>query len=406
MPRRKWGETGNGMLYAFGEFTLDTVKLELCHKGEPVQVEPKVFDILAYLVGHPDQVISRDELLEHVWAGRIVSDAAISSAIAAARSAIGDDGNRQSLIKTVHGRGFRFIGQPVTGDSAPIDFAPPTLTQDIRYCRSHDGTQIAYATSGEGPVIVKAANWLSHLEHELENPLWRHWIENFSDGFRLLRFDERGNGLSARRPKDVSFAARAGDLEAVIDAAAPEKFVLFGVSGGCAYCLDYAARHPERVRGMILYGGFPLGFRFARDPEEIEMREAMGSLIRIGWGRNNPAFRQLFTTQFMPNATPEQAAWFNELQRTATEPEMAYKLYMAAGDLNVRDRLEKITVPTLVVHAREDAVAPFNSGQYMAASIPGARMVSIDSGNHILMKDEPGFAKLMTEMRRFIAELD
>ncbi len=391
------------MIYAFEDCTVDTNRMELRRKADVVAVEPKAFDALCHLIQNADRVVSKDELLEAVWNGRIVSDASISSAIKAARAAIGDDGSRQGLIKTVHGRGFRFVGPLVSSGTAESDAAE--LRQDIRYCRSFDGTKIAYAISGSGPTIVKSANWLSHLEHELENPLWRHWIQAFSDGNQLIRYDERGNGLSERKPTDVSFGARVRDLETVVDTAAPDTFVLFGVSAGCSFAIDYAARHPDRVQGLILYGGFPIGWKHLDNAEETEMREAMTALIRVGWGRNNPAFRQLFTSAFMPDATAEEAGWFNELQKRAAQPEIAARLHDAAGTINVIEALGQIKAPTLVIHARDDGIIPLVAGQMLASDIPGARFVTVESKNHILMRDEGAFDRMMEEVRRFLAEV-
>ncbi len=391
------------MKFSFEDCSLDTDRMELRRNSDVVAVERKAFDALCHLVQHADRVVTKDELLEAVWDGRIVSDASISSAIKAARAAIGDDGVRQGLIKTIHGRGFRFVG--------PLDVSGQTkgagsdLQQEIRYCRSFDGTKIAYATSGDGPVIVKSANWLSHLEHELESPLWRHWIEGFSEGHRLIRYDERGNGLSERKPGDVSFKARVRDLETVVDAAAPEAFVLLGVSAGCSFSIDYAARHPDRVKALILYGGFPIGWKHIDNPAEAEMREAMTALIRVGWGRNNPAFRQLFTSAFMPEATPEEAGWFNELQKRATLPAVAAELHDAAGSINVMDALGKVRAPTLVIHAREDGIIPMAAGQRLASDIPNARFVTVESKNHILLRKEAAFDRMMDAARRFLDEV-
>ena len=247
MTLGKYGQKiGDEMKFAFNNCTIDINTRELTRDGATVAVEPKAFQILQYLLENRERAISKDELLQEIWQGRIVSDSALSSAIKAARAAIGDDGARQSLIKTVHGHGFRFVGV-VIADKQP---APPAegLRQSIQYCRSPDGTNIAYATTGSGTPILKTGNWMSHLEYELESPLWKHWITEFSTRWELTRYDQRGNGLSARTPTDVSFDGLVSDLESVADSANLDKPILLGVSAGCALSVEYAARHPKGAK--------------------------------------------------------------------------------------------------------------------------------------------------------------
>lgn len=366
-------------------------------------IEPRAFDLLVYLIENRDRVVHRDELLDQVWAGLTVSESALSSRIKDARSAIGDDGTAQKLIKTFHGRGFRFVGAV---DETTRGTGADTLTpaaQRIRYCHTEDGVRVAYSTTGEGPVIVKAANWMSHLEFDFESPIWRHWISALSRNHRLVRYDERGNGLSDRDVSDLSFEAMVADLESVIDAIEVDRFALFGISQGCAVSVEYAVRHPERVSHLILYGGFVKGWRSAGDPVEIGQRIAMSSLIRTGWGQENPAFRQLFTSRFMPSASPEQMAWFNELQRRTVSPSVAGDLHDIFGTIDVSHRLAQVTTPTLVLHARNDGEIPLAAGRDFAVGIPDAQFVTLESENHIMLEDEPAFERFVDEVKRFIA---
>jgi pimeloyl-ACP methyl ester carboxylesterase/DNA-binding winged helix-turn-helix (wHTH) protein len=395
------------MMYQFGSFTLDPQRLELRDAAGSVAVEPQVFDLLKYMIEHRSEVATRDALLNAIWSGRVVSDSALSSRIKAARSVIGDDGTRQQWIKTIHGRGFRFVGDVALVSAPPDAEAPPdspALKQEIRYCETADNVRIAYATTGNGPAIVKAANWMSHLEYDLESPIWRHWITELSRDHRLVRYDERGNGLSDRAVSDLSFEAMVADLESVVDTLDVERFVLFGVSQGCAVSVEYAVRHPERVSHLILYGGFVKGWRSAGDPVEIGQRIAMSSLIRTGWGQDNPAFRQLFTSRFMPGASAEQMAWFNDLQRQSVAPDVAGDLHDMFGTIDVTDRLSAVRAPTLVLHARSDGVIPLESGRAFATGIPGAQLVTLESANHIMLADEPAFARFVDEVRRFIGK--
>lgn len=293
--------------------------------------------------------------------------------------------------------------------SAPDPADPPfdaRLKQEIRFCTTEDGTRIAYATSGSGPPLVRAAHWMSHLEFDLESPVWRHWIAGLSRGATLIRYDERGNGMSDRHVSDFSFGAMVSDLERVIDASGCERVSLLGISQSCAISVAYAVRHPERVSRLILYGGYVKGWRRRGDPKEIATREALATLLREGWGRENPLFRQLFATRFIPNATPAHVAWLEDLQRVTLSPENAWHLQNAFADIDVSDLLAKVTAPTLVIHSRDDVVAPLSAGRAFATGIPGARFVELDSPNHILTADEPAFAVFLDQIARFVSDTE
>lgn len=290
---------------------------------------------------------------------------------------------------------------PQAGAAIPLS---REVQQDIRYCTTRDGVRIAYAVSGQGTPILKAANWMSHLQYEWESPIWRHWVKELSSIGKLYRYDERGNGMSDWDVKDLSFEAMLADLESVVAATGLDRFALLGVSRGGALALEYAVRHPERVSHLILYGGYAQGWRARGDFSEIARREAMVMLIREGWGQDNPAFRQMFTSLFVPEATQEQMDWFNELQRKTVSPEIAARLQSELGNLDVSEQLGRVTTPTLVLHARDDAVVSLKSGRKLATDIPGARFVLLDSKNHILLAHEPAFAQFLAEVRRFLGE--
>ncbi|MFS8113026.1 alpha/beta fold hydrolase [Rhizobium jaguaris] len=245
---------------------------------------------------------------------------------------------------------------------------------------------------------------MSHLQYDWESPVWRHWIDALSEKTMLIRYDERGTGLSDWVADDLSFAAMIADLESVVDAAGLDRFTLLGVSQSCAVSVAYAIRHPERLSGLVLYGGFVKGWRKRSDSHEVATHEAMTALIREGWGQNNPVFRHLFTAMFIPGADQVQMDWFDELQRISVSPGNAGRLHEAFGEIDVSDVLSQVTVPTLVLHARKDAVVPFQSGREFAAGIPGARFVDLDSANHILLASEPAFEQFIREVRRFVAE--
>jgi pimeloyl-ACP methyl ester carboxylesterase/DNA-binding CsgD family transcriptional regulator len=276
------------------------------------------------------------------------------------------------------------------------------MQQSIRYLKTPDQVRLAWASSGRGPPFVKVSNWLTHLNYDLDSPLWRHWIEFLSSHFRLIRYDERGCGMSDWEVTDLSLERWTADLAQIVEASDPgEQFVLFGASQGTAAAVAYAVRHPQRVSHLILYGGYALGWVHRGDPEEQVRYHAIAELIRTGWGKENPVFRQVFTARFVPEARTEHIQWFNELCRRTTSPDMAARLLCARGQTNFRELLPQVRVPTLVLHARRDEVVPFAMGQMLATEIPGAEFVELDSRNHILLADEPGWARFKDAVLEF-----
>ena len=291
---------------------------------------------------------------------------------------------------------LRYRARP--GPSAPAPSAP---RQEIRFCRSADGTGLAYAVAGSGPTLVKTANWMTHLDLDWQNPVWTHWFEALADGRRLVRYDQRGNGLSDWKAK-FSFEAFVDDLVSVVDAAELDRFDLFGVSQGAAVAVAYAAANPERVRRMVLFGGFPVGWRGGGSPEDLARQEAMLTLTAQGWSGDNPAYRQIFTSLLVPEASIEEQAAFNEMQRQATSAENAAAIQRSNADIDVLGLMGKVTVPTLVAHCRGDAMVPFEGGRALARGIPGARFLALDSRNHLILEREPAWAPFIAEVRAFL----
>jgi pimeloyl-ACP methyl ester carboxylesterase/DNA-binding CsgD family transcriptional regulator len=277
------------------------------------------------------------------------------------------------------------------------------IRQTIRYLRTPDGVRLAWAEAGTGSILVKAANWLTHLEYECESPVWRHWIRFFSDHFCFVRYDERGSGMTDWDVGDVSFERWVEDLEAVVAAVHPKRPVaLLGISQGAAACAAYAVRHPEHVSRLVLYGGYARGWSHRHDAMGEREYRAIVEIIRLGWGKDNPAFRQVFTSRFVPGATDEQMSWFNDLCRRTTSPEIAAELLEARASVNVSDLLGQIRVPTLVLHARDDGVIPISEGRLLAARIPGAQFVELDSKNHILLESEPAWERFREAVLEFM----
>jgi DNA-binding SARP family transcriptional activator/pimeloyl-ACP methyl ester carboxylesterase len=277
-------------------------------------------------------------------------------------------------------------------------------SQTIRFCTASDGARIAYATVGQGLPLVKTANWLNHLEFDWRSPVWQHWMEELSRDRMLVRYDERGNGLSDWDVRDISFDAFLRDLETVVDAAGLERFALFGISQGVGVSIAYAVKHPERVSRLILHAGYLKGWQARGTPEEVERREAMSRLILTGWGQDNPAFRQVFTTFYIPEGTQEQMQWFNELLRVSTSPANAQRLVDAFSRIDVTALAPQVRVPTLVMHCRHDAAVPFDQSRAIASLIPGARFVLLEGRNHIILQHEPAWPRFAAELRAFLAE--
>jgi pimeloyl-ACP methyl ester carboxylesterase/DNA-binding CsgD family transcriptional regulator len=275
------------------------------------------------------------------------------------------------------------------------------MDQTIRFVTADDGVKLAYASSGTGTPLVKTANWLNHLEYDFQSPVWRHWFTAFSRHHTLVRYDVRGTGLSDRVDTPLTFDRFVSDLEQVVDAAGLERFALLGISQGASVAIEYAARHPERVSHIVLHGGFARGWA-KRKPESLRAGKAMMELVRLGWGAGTAAFRRMFAELLLPKASDEQVEWFSELQRLTTTPEIAARIIEASGDMEVTNRLAQVRAPTMVLHPRRDALVPFEEGRSMAAGIPGAAFVELDSENHVLVENEPAWERFKMVVGEFL----
>ena len=316
-------------------------------------------------------------------------------------------------VETRLGLDFRALGpqtlknipRPVMAFAVTLDGADAGPTKPvIQYCRTPDGVRLAYAVVGTGKKLVRAGSWFTHLEHNWEKPAATFAaIKELAREFQLLRYDSRGNGMSDWEVDDISPDAWVNDLGTVVDAAGFERFALLGSSQSVAVAIAYAARHPERVSKLVLYGGYALGWR-KRPGVVIERVQAMMTLMRHGWGADDPTYRQMFTSQFMPDATKEQWDALNELQRVSASPECAVRYAEAQGDADVTALLPLVQAPTLVMHVRGDLRVPFESGREIAAGIPGARFVALPGRNHILQPGEPAQERYLEEVRLFLAD--
>jgi DNA-binding winged helix-turn-helix (wHTH) protein/pimeloyl-ACP methyl ester carboxylesterase len=395
----------------FGDHALDIDRRELRRGSEQIALEPQVFDLLVYLVENRDRVVSKDDVIAAVWGGRIVSESTLTSRINAVRRAVGDSGEQQRVIRTMPRKGFRFVGEVAESakPSEPVAVAkpqpparPPNPQHEIRFCSASDGVRIAYALAGHGPPLVKASNWLNHLEYDWQSPIWSPLLHALARAHQLVRYDARGNGLSDWNANDLSFEAFVRDLECVVEAAGLDKFALLGISQGCAFSIAYAVRHPERVTRLVLYGGFARGRLKRGSQQAIEYADAIATLMRQGWSQENPAFRQMFTSLFIPGGTTEQMQWFNDLLRITTSPENAVRLRRTVDEIDIIDLLPLVKAPTLVLHCRNDAVQPFDEGRKLAAGIPGARFVALEGQNHLVLETDPAWSRLLDEIGNFL----
>jgi class 3 adenylate cyclase/pimeloyl-ACP methyl ester carboxylesterase len=285
----------------------------------------------------------------------------------------------------------------------PAEVVSGDVEQDIRFCHSKDGVSLAYASVGEGSPLVKAPNWMNHLEYDWTSPVWGHLLRALSARHTLLRFDQRCNGLSDWQVPGITFNDMVNDMVSVVDAAGLERFSLLGISQGCRYSIAFAARYPERVSRLVLYGGSATGLNL-RGPEAKQTAALQQQMMLAGWGQDNPAFRQFFTTLFIPEATKEQMDWFNELQRVTISPENAVRISEVSSNSDVSELLSSVTVPTLVLHCRNDEVTPFEEGRKLAAGIHNARFVALEGKNHLILESEAAWPRFLNEVTGFLAQ--
>ncbi|MFG2307208.1 alpha/beta fold hydrolase [Streptomyces sp. NPDC048566] len=420
-----------GDKFFFGVFELDTARHQLRRSGQPVHVEPRALGLLRHLVEHRDRVVPKDELLDEVWGDRFVSEAALTTALRTARLAVGDTGSRQQVIRTVHRRGCQFVApvtvagdagappagrdiapghQPDTPGAEPGRAAPSGRPggpdrQTIRFCRAADGTRIAYASVGSGPPLLKAANWMSHLDLEWSTPVWSHWLTGLARDRRLIRYDERGCGLSDQTVPHSTFEDWVDDLETVVEAAGVDRFPLLGVSQGGAVAVAYAARHPERVSRLVLAGAYARG-RQVRARGEAESAEAALDLdvARVGWAHQDPRFLRVFASQFLPEGTPDDWDEFTAFQRQTTSPANGVRFLEEFARIDVSETAQHVACPTLILHSREDERVPVSQANELASLIPDSRLVLLRSRNHLLTAHEPAWGEFLAHIDAFLAE--
>ena len=401
------------MTFLFGDMVLDSERRELRSGSALIPIEPQVFDILNFLIRNRDRVVSKDDLLTAIWGGRLVSDSAIAARINAARRALGDSGEQQHWIRTIARKGFRFVGDVsedvgsrslTSGAKAPDQQAPNGISRDqeITFCRTKDGVDLAIASAGRGMPLVRPCRWFTHVEHEWHNPFRADLYHFLADRFRLIRYDGRCNGLSDWDVADVSFEALQHDLDTVVDALGLRSYALLGISQGSSLSIAHAVRYPERVSKMVLHGGYALGWSKRTPRRGLDVKTFL-TLMREGWGDEHSAFQKMLCTGMLPNASAEMIRWLAELQRAASSPENTVRLRGTFDEIDVIALLPEVSVPTLVMHCRHDNLVPFEEGRRIATLIPNAKFVSLESENHVPLPGEPAWQKFIAEMEAFLS---
>ena len=386
-------------------WVLDDKDGSLTSGSDQPSLTPKAASVLKALIEQTGNVVSKEEILNQVWQGLHVSPDLVREYIFEIRQAIGDKASEPLYIETVGRRGFRLIG-PITLRIFHDTPKRPSKLPAVKYCQSKDGASIAHASSGDGYPLLFAGSWMTHLDMDWESPAYGDYIRHLSNRFQVIRYDQRGNGLSQWSDIDITFEGMVDDMEVIVDAYGFDQVAILGMSQGASVAIAYALRHPERISHLVLNGGYAQGRRQRRDPAAHEESKALVSLIRNSWGNENPLVRQAFTTLFMPDASQEQMQWFNEFQRICGPGENIAQFRELFDNMNVTEMLPMVKIPTLVLHSDRDSVAPISEGKLLASRIPGASFVQLNSPNHMLFEKEDDFPKMIECIEAFIRSDD
>ena len=383
-----------------GDYTVDLQRCALRRGDDHIELRPKAFDVLRYLVENSGRVVGKEELIKAVWPGLFVTDDALVQCVRDVRQALSDEDHR--IIKTVPRRGYLLAVEPTGG--SPGSHVPTQSGQNIEFCRTKDGVKLAMASTGQGLPLVRLPTWFNHLEYDWHVQFRSALYRFLADRCRLIRYDGRGNGLSDRYVPEISFATFEHDLEAVVDALRLQRYALLGISQGAPIAIAHAVRYPERVSKLVLNGGFALGSNKRSSTRDQETAQAHLTLMRHGWGDEHSAYLRTFSMLYFPSASAEELKASAELQRMAMTGETAVRLRLACADIDVIDLLPKVSAPTLILHSRHDNAVPFEEGRRLASGIPNAKFVALESENHVPMPDEPAWPTFIGEIEAFLRE--
>lgn len=395
------------MRYVFGDCVLDSDSQTLTRAGDSVAVEPQVFDLLRLLAGHAGQLVTRDQIVDAVWNGRIVSESAISARIAAARKAVGDDGKAQRVIQTVSRRGLRFVadlcdGGEATPQKPAVTAAPSDTPPRTRFARAADGTTLAYSVTGSGPPLVLVPYFPSDMNTAWSIPTERKLCDVLSANRTVVRFDHRGSGMSDRTVPEFSIDASAEDIYAVMNAAGFDRFAVYAESGSCIIALTFAARHPERVTRLALSGAYAEG-RLLRGSPRAPEADAIRTLLSEGFEAHGSAFLTAFSTAYFPEGPAEAVAHCAaKLQLGATQ-ELVLKDRDMINAASVLGLLDRIAAPVLLFHGARDGVHPLAQAQKLAAGLPNAELIVFDSANHVPLPGHPTWDRFVPDLVEFLS---
>lgn len=395
------------MRYAFTDFVLDTASHSLLKNGVEERPEPQVFDLLCLLIENAPALVTRDQMIEKIWGGRIVSESAVSARIAAARKAVTDNGKRQEVIRTVARRGLQFVAEIVvlsdsTNVSKPASAASePTQHARIRYTQAPDGGQIAWTVSGDGPPVLLTSFYPSNVELDLQQPDVAALVQSLCD-YSLIRFDQRGCGLSDWSMPDEDETVWASAQLHVADAAGLDRFPIIARTGGALAAVNFAARHPERVSCLILQGGYVDGRSLRKNVDYDPDKEPIEALIREGWGKPDSPFMEAFGAIYLPTMSREDLREIMIFFNQSASAENALRARRASNNASIASILPMVKAPTLIVHASRDAVNPVSEARKLAAGIANAELIVMESRNSILLPGEPVWTDFIAEIRNFL----
>lgn len=395
-------------VYHIGPYELDIPRVELRENGKPVRIQPLVFEVLRYLIEHRERVVSKHELLDEIWGHRFVTESTLAVRIKQARKLLGDDGQAQRIIRTVQGHGYQFVG-PLDAPDEPATADEGAPAVSIRFATGRGGVRLAVGETGSGPPLLKVANWMTHVDKDVDSPVWRHWVRDLSRHHRLIRYDARGCGLSDRDLAGIpinDLDLWVDDLARVADLLELQQFALLGLSQGGPVAIAFAARYPQRVSHLVLHGTYARGMNRREDAQQVAQASLQIDLARFGWGSADSRFLEVFTKQFIPDAGAEEQRWFNELQRTSCDADAAAQLESAMHDVDIRALAASLEVPTLLTHCVDDVAVPFEEGRLLAGLIPDATFLPLQCKNHILLERDRAWAEFVAAVNRFTAATD
>lgn len=390
-------------VFRIGTFELDIPRVELRRDGVTLPIQPLVFRVLCYLVRHRDRVVSKDELLDKLWGHRFVSESALSARVKAARKILGDTGQSQQMIRTVRRRGYQFVGsvEEGTGSGENVERTPPA---PVRFAVGRGGVRLAIGESGSGLPLLKVANWMTHVDKDVDSPIWGHWVRDLSRKHRFVRYDARGCGLSDRDLAGIALDDLdlwVDDLARVADLLEVERVALLGLSQGGPVAIAFAARFPDRVSHLILHGTYARGMNRRGDPGQVAQASLQVAIAKFGWASAENRFLETFTKQFIPDAGSEERNWFSELQRTSCTAETAAQLEAAMHNVDVRELAADLGVPTLVTHCTDEVAVPLDEGRLVAGLIPNATFLPLQCANHVMLERDPAWREFVAAVERF-----